>query len=190
MGQQCGKGYISAGKRCLKKTGEGIEYNGHAFPGFNKPVKSWIGGKKRAVLVKKGDRVKVVHYGASAYQNNYSDKAKKSYLARSAGIKNKSGQATKDDPFSPNHWARKDLWAKNLPADGSNKYKLRDDAMKDGDKPCGCSDCKKKKLTKSQCACGGQDEETPKKKKKTPKMDSTQSPAYTLAFLEAKNKYV
>jgi hypothetical protein len=35
---------------------------------------------------------------------------RKNYLARSAGIKNKSGQPTKDDVFSANHWARKVLW--------------------------------------------------------------------------------
>ena len=183
MGKQCGKGYISAGKRCLNKSGAGIQYNGHTFPGFNKPIKSWISGKKRVVLVKVKDRVKVVHYGASAYQNNYSDKAKKSYLARSAGIKNKSGQSTKDDPFSPNHWARKDLWAKKLPANGSNKYKIRDDAMKNGDQPCDCDGCKKKNLTKAQCNCNGKD------KKKLLKLDSTKSAAYTIAFLEARKIY-
>ena len=184
MGQQCGKGHISVGKRCLKRSGEGVEYNGRTFPGFNKPIKSWIAGKKRAVLVKMGDRVKVVHYGASAYKNNYSDKAKKSYLARSAGIKNKSGQSTKDDRFSPNHWARKDLWAKKLPADGSNKYKIRDDAMKNGAKPCGCDDCKKKSRSKSQCECGGK----VGKEEKLLKLDSAKSPAYTIAYLEAINQ--
>jgi len=180
---KCGKGYISAGKRCLKKSGEGVEYNGHKFPGFNKPVKSWIAGKKRAVLVKKGDRVKVIHYGASAYKNNYSEAAKKSYLARSAGIKNKSGGSTKDDPFSPNHWARKDLWAKKLPADGSNKYKVREDAMKDGDKPCECTDCKKKKLTKSQCGCCDRKESKPDKK-----LDSM-TPDYAIAYLNVIKQY-
>jgi|GEM_PF-863122 len=188
MGQQCGKGHISVGKRCLKKVGNGVAYNGHTFPGFNKPIKSWIAGKKRAVLVKSGDRIKVVHYGASAYQNNYSDKAKKSYLARSAGIKNKSGQATKDDPFSPNHWARKDLWAKKLPADGSNKYKLRGDAMKDGSKPCDCEGCKKNNRTKAQCKCDGSDKEEVSPKKML-KLDSTKSAAYTIAYLEARKIY-
>ena len=184
---QCGKGYIAAGKRCLKKEGGGITYAGHTFPGFNKPVKSWRPGKKRAVLVKKGDRIKVVHYGATGYQNNYSAEAKKSYLARSAGIKNKSGQSTANDVFSPNHWARKDLWSKSLPANGSNKYKV--DSMGMNDK-CGCSDCKKKGLTKAQCACGGQD--TPNYKKplaKSKRVDSTKPLEYQAAYLEVKRHY-
>lgn len=183
---QCGKGYISAGKRCLKKgEGGGITYAGHTFPAFNKPVKSWREGKKRAVLVKKGDRVKVVHYGATGYKNNYSPEAKKSYLARSAGIKNKSGGSTANDIFSPNHWARKDLWSKSLPANGSNKYKV--DSM---DGKCGCSDCKKKGLKKSECACGGQDK-TPNYKKPLVKkrVDSTKPAEYQAAYLETKRSY-
>tara|TARA_R110002153_G_scaffold3628_2_gene17394 strand:- start:89 stop:379 length:291 start_codon:yes stop_codon:yes gene_type:complete len=35
---------------------------------------------------------------------------RKSYLSRSAGIKNKSGKLTKDDPMSPNYHARRILW--------------------------------------------------------------------------------
>jgi hypothetical protein len=66
--------------------------------------------KKRMVLVKKGDQIKVVHYGAQGYKHNYSSAAKKSYLARSAGIRNKAGELTKDDIFSPNYHARRDLW--------------------------------------------------------------------------------
>lgn len=184
---KCGKGYISAGKRCLKQgEGGGITYAGRNFPGFNKPVKSWRPGKKRAVLAKKGDKVKVVHYGATGYKNNYSAEAKKSYLARSAGIKNKSGQSTANDVFSPNHWARKDLWSKRLPPDGSNKYKV--DSM---DGKCGCSDCKKKGLTKSQCACGGQDEAPNYKKPlaKTKRVDSTKPLEYQAAYLEVKRQY-
>ena len=174
---KCGNGYISAGKRCLKKAESGgITYAGHTFPAFNKPIKSWREGKKRAVLVKKGDRVKVVHYGATGYQNNYSPEAKKSYLARSAGIKNKSGQSTASDVFSPNHWARKDLWSRKLPPDGSNKYKV--DSM---DKECGCSECISEKKAKS-----------PNYKKplsKSKRVDSTQPAEYQAAYLEIKRRY-
>ena len=35
---------------------------------------------------------------------------RKNYLSRSAGIKNKSGKLTKDDPMSPNYHARRILW--------------------------------------------------------------------------------
>jgi hypothetical protein len=42
-----------------------IEYRGKTFAGYNKPRKSWIKGKKKAVLAKKGDEVKLIHYGAA-----------------------------------------------------------------------------------------------------------------------------
>ena len=71
------------------------------------------------VLVKRGDKVKVVHFGHTSYKHNYSDQAKKNYRTRSAGIRNKQGQLTKDDPFSANYWARRVLWPKNQKADGS-----------------------------------------------------------------------
>lgn len=98
-----------------------VVYRGITFPGYNKPIKSNKKDKKKMVLVKRGDRIKLVHYGHSGYSHNYSDKAKKSYLARSGGIRNKSGQLTKNDPFSPNYWARRDLWPKGK-ADGGSKY--------------------------------------------------------------------
>ena len=82
-----------------------VEYRGHTFPGYNKPMKSWRPGKKKVVLAKKGDKVKVVHFGATGYGHNYSAAARKSYLARSAKIKGVN------DKFSANYWARKVLWA-------------------------------------------------------------------------------
>ena len=102
----CGQGKVRYRGRCMTP---------------NKPMPSSRPEKKRMVLVKRGDRMKLVHYGAKGYKHNYSDSAKKSYLARSGGIKNKSGGLTKDDPFSPNHWARKDLWPGGK-ADGGTKY--------------------------------------------------------------------
>lgn len=85
-----------------------ITYRGENFPGFNKPKTAPKGDKhKKVVLAKKGDQIKVVHFGARGYGHNYSAKAKKSYLARSAGI------GHTDDKFSANHWARKVLWGKN-----------------------------------------------------------------------------
>ena len=35
----------------------GIEYRGHTFPGFNKPIKSSKPEKKKMVLAKEGDQV-------------------------------------------------------------------------------------------------------------------------------------
>lgn len=89
----------------IKRTGGKLIYRGVTFPGFNKPRASTNPGKKKMVLAKKGDEVKVVHFGDSSMGHNYSTAARKSYLARSAGIKGK------DDKFSANYWARKVLWA-------------------------------------------------------------------------------
>lgn len=42
--------------------------------------------------------------------NHGDEKRRKNYLTRSAGIKNKSGKLTKDDPNSPNYHSRRILW--------------------------------------------------------------------------------
>jgi len=97
-----------------------VEYHGKTFPGYNHPVPSDKKEKKMMVLAKKGDQVKLVHFGQKGYQHNYSPEAKQNYLTRSAGIRNKSGELTKDDPFSPNYWARKVLWPKGKTGEGSN----------------------------------------------------------------------
>ena len=95
-----------------KRVTGGVMYRGEKFPGFNKPKRYTGSGKfKKTVLAKKGDEIKKINYGHSGYGHNYSAEARKSYLARSAGIKNKSGGLTKNDKFSANYWARKDLWA-------------------------------------------------------------------------------
>ena len=105
----------------LKKSGGKYVYRGKSFS-LNKPIRSNAKGKKMMVLATKtmqGKRwVKLVHFGALGYGHNYSEKAKKSYLARSAGIRDKRGHLTKNDPWSANHWARKILWPANKPARG------------------------------------------------------------------------
>jgi hypothetical protein len=88
-----------------------IEYRGKKFESYNKPVKSDRKDKKLMVLVKKTGRVKLVHFGDKNMGHNYSEEARKSYLARSSGIKNKEGKPTANDKFSPNYWSRKILWA-------------------------------------------------------------------------------
>jgi hypothetical protein len=88
-----------------------LEYRGETFPGFNKPKRNTSASKhKQVVLAKKGDEVKVVRFGHKDYGHNYSSEARKNYLERSAGIRDKSGNLTKDDKFSANYWARKELW--------------------------------------------------------------------------------
>lgn len=105
----------------IKRSGSGVVYRGVTFPGFNKPRASTNPKKKKMVLAKKGDEVKVVHFGDASMGHNYSAAARKNYLARSAGIKGK------DDKFSANYWARKVLWAgpggsKKSPP-GGNRFK-------------------------------------------------------------------
>ncbi|MCB1106565.1 MAG: hypothetical protein KDK76_00545 [Chlamydiia bacterium] len=99
----------------LEKKGSKYYYRGRWWT-LNKPVKSTAKGKKMMVLASKivdGEkRVRIIHFGALGYGHNYSRKAKMNYLTRSAGIRNKKGELTKDDPWSANHWARKVLWPK------------------------------------------------------------------------------
>tara|TARA_Y100001970_G_scaffold269929_1_gene363206 strand:+ start:39 stop:362 length:324 start_codon:yes stop_codon:yes gene_type:complete len=90
-----------------------VEYRGITFPGYNKPIRSNKKDKKFMVLVKRGDRIKLLHFGQKGYEDftQHKDKKRqKNYLTRSAGIRNKEGKLTKDDPFSPNYWARRKLW--------------------------------------------------------------------------------
>ena len=59
-----------------------VEYRGITFPGYNKPIKSNREGKKKMVLAKDGDKVKLIHFGATGYGHNYSAAARKSFRAR------------------------------------------------------------------------------------------------------------
>ncbi|MDN3504699.1 MAG: hypothetical protein P0S95_03890 [Rhabdochlamydiaceae bacterium] len=105
----------------LEKIKNQYKYQGRLWS-LNKPVKSTAKGKKMMVLaVKTIDKkkwVKVVHFGALGYRHNYSMKAKINYLLRSAGIRNKEGKLTKNDPWSANYWSRRILWPLDKPADG------------------------------------------------------------------------
>lgn len=96
-----------------------IQYRGRTFPGYNQPIASDKKNKKKMVLAKKDGKVKLVHFGQKGYKHNYSTGAKKNYLTRSAGIRNKSGELTMNDKHSPNYWSRKVLWPKRQKADGT-----------------------------------------------------------------------
>lgn len=90
-----------------------VEYRGVTFPGYNKPIPSNRKGKKKMVLVRRGNRVKLVHFGQKGYEDytQHKDKARReNYLKRSGGIRGKGGKLTANDPFSANYWARKELW--------------------------------------------------------------------------------
>jgi len=98
----------------VKREGGKLVYRGKEFPGFNKPVDAPKGAtQKKMVLAKKGDEVKLVRFGLRGMEDftqHRDPERRKNYLARSAGIKGKDGQPTKDDPFSANYWARRILW--------------------------------------------------------------------------------
>jgi hypothetical protein len=94
-----------------RMEGGRVKYRGEIFPGLNKPKRAPSGSKhKGRVLAHKKGKVKVVNFGHRDYKHNYSAKAKANYRKRSAGIRDKSGKLTKDDKFSANYWARKELW--------------------------------------------------------------------------------
>lgn len=100
----------------VERLGGGrVRYRGRVFPGFNKPKVAKHPRYKQEVLARKGNQFKLLGYGHRSYSHNYSPRAKKNYLTRSAGIRNKNGQLTKDDVFSRNYWARRKLWPKNKP---------------------------------------------------------------------------
>ena len=74
-----------------------------------KPYKSTKSGKKGMVYTKNG----LIHFGDASMQDftQHKDKdRKKSYCARSGGIKDGSGNLTKNNKESPNYWSRKILW--------------------------------------------------------------------------------
>lgn len=62
-----------------------IEYRWKKFEWYNKPRKSWIEWKKYAVLAKQWDKVKLVHFWATGYQDYLQHKDKerrKNFKAR------------------------------------------------------------------------------------------------------------
>lgn len=85
-----------------------IKYAGKTFPGYNKPIKSDRAGKKKMVLAKEGGTVKLIHFGDSSmkdFTQHRSKARRKSYCARSGGIKGGKGK------LSANYWSRKVLWS-------------------------------------------------------------------------------
>lgn len=79
---------------------------------LNTPYPSSRKDKKLMVFVRnpKTNRIKKIHFGQKGYRHNYSKKAWKKFMQRSAGIVDKRGRKTKDNPLSANYWTRKVLW--------------------------------------------------------------------------------
>ena len=76
-----------------------------------KPVKSTNKNKKMMVLTPKG---KIIHFGQIGYEDftqHRDKKRKENYCKRSAGIKDKQGNLTKNNKESANYYSRKFLWS-------------------------------------------------------------------------------
>ena len=78
-----------------------------------KHVKSSNPKKKIMVYVMKNGAKRLIHFGDASMQDFRQHKnqdRKKSYCARSGGIRNKEGKLTKNDKNTANWWSRKILW--------------------------------------------------------------------------------
>lgn len=78
-----------------------------------KPVHSSNPKKKGMVFVMKNGKKRLIHFGDASMTDKRKGASKaqqKSYLARSAGIRNKEGKLTKNDKNSANYWSRKINW--------------------------------------------------------------------------------
>ena len=74
----------------------------------NQPRRSTRPGKKMMVKACANGKEKLVHFGDSSmkdFRQHKSQKRRKSYCARSGGIKGGDGK------LSANYWARKVLWS-------------------------------------------------------------------------------
>ena len=98
-----------------------VEYRGITFPGYNKPIKSNRPGKKKMVLAKDGDKIRLIHFGATGYGHNYSAAARKSFRARHKCD-------TANAKLSARYWACRTLWGgaggstKSSPKSRKGKY--------------------------------------------------------------------
>ncbi len=81
-----------------------IEYRGKKFPGYNQPVKSDRPEKKKMVLAKEGEKIRLIHFGDASMGHNYSPEARKSFKARHA-------KNIAKGKMSAAYWADKELWA-------------------------------------------------------------------------------
>jgi hypothetical protein len=57
-------------------------YKKLGFTGYNQPKKSNRPEKKKMVVAKEGDKVKLIHFGDASMGHNYSPEARASFKAR------------------------------------------------------------------------------------------------------------
>jgi TFIIF-interacting CTD phosphatase-like protein len=78
-----------------------------------KPFPSKAKNKKFSVYVMKDKKKKLIHFGDSNsedYRQHKDKERRRSYLSRSAGIRDKQGNLTANNKNSSNYWSRKILW--------------------------------------------------------------------------------
>ena len=78
-----------------------------------KPVHSSNPKKKGMVYVKKDGKKRLIHFGDASMTDKKKGASKaqqKSYLARSAGIRDGDGKLTANNKNSANYWSRKINW--------------------------------------------------------------------------------
>tara|TARA_E500000305_G_C4000451_1_gene227027 strand:+ start:1136 stop:1444 length:309 start_codon:yes stop_codon:yes gene_type:complete len=100
------------GDKPAKKNPHAHKANKEGKPLY-KPMKSTRKGKKGMVYVMKDGKKRLIHFGDSSMTDKRKGASKaqqKSYLARSAGIRNKEGKLTKNDKNSANYWSRRVNW--------------------------------------------------------------------------------
>jgi len=71
-----------------------------------------------AVFNPETGRLVTVRFGAVGYADftqHRDPERRRRYLLRSAGIRDRSGRLTKDNPLSPNYWSRRVLWESGEP---------------------------------------------------------------------------
>lgn len=98
------KAISKATTNAVEKDDKGnLVYRGTKFPGYNKPIRSNRDNKQGMVLARKGDEIKVIHFGDPSMKDNYSIEANDAYYAR---------HGEESDVFSAKYWSNKWLWPK------------------------------------------------------------------------------
>lgn len=89
-----------------------INYRGETFEGYNKPKRtSDHPTKSHAVLVKEGEKVKLIRFGAQGVKGSPPKEGEsEAYKSRREAWKARHAENIKKGPTSPAYWADKVKW--------------------------------------------------------------------------------
>jgi len=88
-----------------------IEYRGQKFSGYNKPKRTPSHKtKSHAVLVKIGDKVKLIRFGQQGVKGAGNNPSSKSQKARKASFKARHAKNIAKGKMSAAYWANKTKW--------------------------------------------------------------------------------